>query len=184
MAPFDPRTEALALQPKFSNEFQEMILGFSQEIIHHLAFAPSPHTNRAWLLNDSHTSTVSLCGLDFYFNYDNEVPSRPQTTAIWIRVLNQNGCNVWFRIQETVERKDKRVEIYSKELLNCLEWNQREDNYGIPEVINGLPNGVFLKDFFRHPNFERAESKLKTWAAVVDEMRQLLPCACTGNYTN
>lgn len=183
MIPFDPRNPQASLLTLNDLPFTSMVVDFSSQIIDHLAFAPSPHSNRAWLLNEAHTSSVSLCGLDFYFHYDNQESSRPQTTAIWIRVLNQNGCNVWLRVQESKDVNEKKVEIYSNMKILCGSINIDQEapkNYSIP-FLGAINQDPYFKT---HPIYRNSEkgfrSDLETWQQVINEMRQLLPCACTG----
>lgn len=155
-----------------------MINGFSHAIIPNVAFAPVPFFNRAFLLSQGITHTVALSGLEFYYHYEPIIPSPPQTRAIWIRVFNQNNCNVWLRIQENLQLQQKRIEIYTKCELNCLDWKFMPDYY-IPEVVNGIVTGQFIDPpIFRHP---REINNVASWQIIIDQMRQLLPCACTGN---
>lgn len=113
------------------------------------------------------TDKNNLCGdccLEFFYYLDNSYKK-----AIWIKVYNLNGVNIWIRV-DFRENGRKKVNIYSECNLNCLELDFVE-NYALPPDFD--VNGIWMS--------EKGRTVANTsFSEILDEICNYLDCLCTA----
>lgn len=118
------------------------------------------------------TDNDNLCGdccLEFFYFYDSSLTHIPTyKNAIWIKVHNLNGINIWLRVGFNQHGR-KKVEVYSKCDLDCLGL-MKERTYALPpDFIN---NGIIWRE--KHIVADVSFSK------IIDRICKLLDCLCNA----
>lgn len=113
------------------------------------------------------TTTNGFCGnccLELFYFRDNSYKN-----AIWIKVFNLNGLNIWIRvgIYDTLKKK---VNVFSECDLDCIDLTFVE-KYALPPYFNN--NGIWMSD-----KGSRASDII--FDVIIQQICNLLPCLCNA----
>lgn len=111
---------------------------------------------------------LGCCIEQFYF-YDSSLTHIPAyKNAIWIKVYNLNGINIWLRVGFNKNGR-KKVEVYSECDLDCIKLSV-ERTYALPpDFIN---NGIIWR--------EKHRVAMVSFSDIIDRICNLLDCLCVA----
>jgi len=112
-----------------------------------------------------------VCNMEFFYYFPTDgILDVDYRIAIWIKVTNTNGLDIWLRVGFNILGK-KKVDIYSSCRLNC------EGTF-----MKYAPTLALPPDFDAPKIFKTKERvHFCTFNEILDEICNLMPCACTGN---
>lgn len=104
------------------------------------------------------------CCLEFFYHRDNSYKN-----AIWIKVYNFNGVNIWIRVG-IYDTGKKKVNVFSECDLDCIDLRFVE-KYALPPDFDN--NGIWMSD-------KGSRASDITFDVIIQQICNLLPCLCNA----